>query len=188
MRDIFVRLVQVARRDEGAKDAKRRIPLHELGAQTVTLVEQLADARLLVTSRNPQSGEETVEVAHEALIGGWDRLRSWLDEDRAFLLWRQRLRTLASLWDDSERNQGVLLRDALLKEAQVLANGRRDDLSELELAFMQESEHAVERAEQAKEASRQRELEQARELAAEQQRRAEAERQRVRTKRKQPSG
>jgi hypothetical protein len=29
-------------------------------------------------------------VAHEALVRHWERLRGWLNEDREFLLWRQR--------------------------------------------------------------------------------------------------
>ena len=114
VRTIFTRLVQVARPEEGAEDTRRRINLEELAPQTAALAQQLADARLLVTGRDPDSGEETIEVAHEALIRGWQQLREWLNSDREFLLWRQRLRTLADIWDGSGRSEGALLRDALL--------------------------------------------------------------------------
>ena len=33
----------------------------------------------------------TKKVTHEALLHHWDRLVSWIDEDREFLLWRRRL-------------------------------------------------------------------------------------------------
>ena len=164
VRTIFTRLVQVARPEEGAEDTRRRINLEELAPQTATLAQQLADARLLVTGRDPDSGEETIEVAHEALIRGWQQLREWLNSDREFLLWRQRLRTLADIWDGSGRSEGALLRDTLLREAQVRSRGRTDDLNALELAFIRESEVAAERAEQAREAARQRELERERAL------------------------
>ena len=124
-------------------------------------------------SRNPDSGEETIEVAHEALIRGWQQLREWLNSDREFLLWRQRLRTLADIWDGSGRSEGALLRDTLLTEAQVRSRGRTDDLNALELAFIRESELATERAEQAREAARQRELEQERALVQSERARAE---------------
>ena len=173
VRTIFTRLVQVARPEEGAEDTRRRINLEELAPQTAALAQQLADARLLVTGRDPDSGEETIEVAHEALIRGWQQLREWLNSDREFLLWRQRLRTLADIWDGSGRSEGALLRDALLREAQVRSRGRTDDLNALELAFIRESEVAAERAEQAREAARQRELERERALVQSERARAE---------------
>ena len=39
------------------------------------MLNKLADARLITLS------QETAEVAHEALIREWDRLRDWLDEE-----------------------------------------------------------------------------------------------------------
>jgi Novel STAND NTPase 1/WD domain, G-beta repeat len=67
--------------------------------------------------RGPQIGhpearrqEETVAVAHEALIRIWIRLRGWLDEDRKFLLWRQRLRADLADWERAGRDRDALLR------------------------------------------------------------------------------
>ncbi|MFD0345010.1 hypothetical protein ACFQ0M_00815 [Kitasatospora aburaviensis] len=48
---------------------------------------ELATTRLLVIGRSAE-GVETVELAHEALINAWDRLRDWVEEDRSFLVWR----------------------------------------------------------------------------------------------------
>jgi hypothetical protein len=94
-RQLFTRLVRVAHPEEGADDTRQRDILADLGAATWPVVKALADARLVVTGRDEAMGQETVEVAHEALIRGWARLRQWLDEDRAFLLWWQRLRDLS---------------------------------------------------------------------------------------------
>src|SRR5262249_37008490 len=77
MQDIFVRLTRLeenpAQREEW-RNTRRRVGLDELVpadtdlAETKTLVKRLADAVLIVTSRDEVTGKEEVEVAHEALI------------------------------------------------------------------------------------------------------------------------
>jgi hypothetical protein len=67
-------------------ETRRRATRAEIGEDAWRVVPALADARLLVTSHDDATGDETAEVAHEALIRHWDRLRAWLDEDREFLL------------------------------------------------------------------------------------------------------
>src|SRR5205085_11791266 len=88
---VFTRLVRVARSDEAGQDTRRRVPFSELGTAARPVVQLLTDARLLVTATDEVTGYEMVEVAHETLIRTWPRLRIWLDQDREFLLWRQRL-------------------------------------------------------------------------------------------------
>jgi hypothetical protein len=78
VRRIFIQLVSPG---EGAEDTRRIALKAELGEQNWPLVKQLADARLVVTSRNATS-QETVEVVHEALIQNWGELRGWMDTDR----------------------------------------------------------------------------------------------------------
>jgi energy-coupling factor transporter ATP-binding protein EcfA2 len=108
MRDIFLRLTRLEDAPAGAeaRDTRRRVGLAELvpagsePAETVVLVKRLADARLVVTSLNAASGQEEVEVAHEALIRHWPRLRDWLEEDRAELHLRAGVREAAVEWED----------------------------------------------------------------------------------------
>ena len=66
-----------ARRATTALDVRRRLPLAELAADDARrlAVAALVDRRLLMVDR------DTVEVAHEALLREWPRLRAWLDED-----------------------------------------------------------------------------------------------------------
>jgi hypothetical protein len=45
------------------------------------------------------AGRDEVEVAHEALIRHWPRLRAWLDQDRAALLLRETIREAAQEWE-----------------------------------------------------------------------------------------
>jgi len=174
VRRIFTRLVRVTQPEENAEDTKRRIALYELEPVFQPLVQKLADARLLVTGRDEQSGAETIEVAHEALIRKWQELQSWLNSDRAFLLWRQRLRTMVSGWLASGKEEEALLRGVQLNESEGWSSARSHDLSEQERAYIAASRIAVDREAQAAEERRQREL---RLIEA----RAEAERQRAET-------
>ncbi|HMQ33391.1 MAG TPA: hypothetical protein PKD53_21850, partial [Chloroflexaceae bacterium] len=67
---------------EGADDARRRAPLAELSPPAAEVTMRFAAARLLTLDREPASRKPTVEVAHEALLREWPRLRGWLDAAR----------------------------------------------------------------------------------------------------------
>jgi transcriptional regulator with XRE-family HTH domain len=113
-RQVLVRLVQVARPEEDGNDARRRTALAQLGGlpRVESVVQALADARLVVTDDAP--GGPTVELAHEAIIRSWDRLRGWLVEDRQFLLWQQRARQWFEEWRLAGRQRAALLRGPIL--------------------------------------------------------------------------
>src|SRR5262249_37345774 len=136
IRRIFTRLVRLTSPGERGVDSRQRISSSELDASSRQLVVRLSDARLLVTSRDEFTGHETVEVAHEALIREWSDLRGWLNEDREFLLWRQRLGLYLRDWQRANREQGSLLHGAALSEAERWHASRPADLSEDEKEFI----------------------------------------------------
>ena len=100
-RQLFLRLVAIG---EGIEDTRRRVLRSELEAiatadqrpQTAdeisdfgfrisdlsSVVDSYGSARLLTFDRDPATRGPTVEVAHEALLREWERLRIWLDESR----------------------------------------------------------------------------------------------------------
>ena len=86
-----------------------------------------------------RNGRQTVEVAHEALIRNWGRLRSWLNEDREFLLWRQRTQVQVEQWEQHGRDAGGLLRGVSLSEAERWLVGRPQDLTAAEQQFVSDS-------------------------------------------------
>jgi WD40 repeat protein len=131
-------LLQLVQPGEGTADTRRRATREEVGAENWALVTQLADARLLVTGRDAASGQDTVEVVHEALIANWGRLQEWMNADRRFRLWQERLRRALSQWQASNRDGGALLRGAPLVEAEGWLAQRRGDLSAAEQAFIEE--------------------------------------------------
>ncbi len=69
--------------------------------QVYYIIQQLADARLVVTARDPQTGQDIMELVHEALLWKWKRLQDWLREDRPFLDWRQEIERRAKAWIDT---------------------------------------------------------------------------------------
>src|SRR6202035_5267765 len=110
---------------ESGRDTRRRVALTELPSEGADLVAKLANERLLVTNQSASGLEQTVEVAHEALISNWSTLRAWVNEDREFLLWRVRLGTLLTEWERAQESDEALLRGSLLIEAQKRFDQRR---------------------------------------------------------------
>ena len=153
-RRIFVQLVQPG---EGTEASRRRATQMELGSTAWPLVQRLADARLVTTGRDQASGLAIVEVAHETLIRGWNRLREWMQSDRAFRTWQERLRVMLRQWKAAGRDESALLHGVLLAEGESWLTQRGPDLSDEERVFIQTSLVEDERR-------RQRELEQEREF------------------------
>ena len=137
---IQILFLQLVHAGEGAPETRRRVPLQELGDEARVALAELTQARLLVTARDAASGEETVEVAHEALIRHWDRLKGWLGQNRDFLAWRERLGVAVTQWEHSERKESaLLLRGAPLKEAQTWLAERGSALPAAARAFIKAS-------------------------------------------------
>jgi WD40 repeat protein/class 3 adenylate cyclase len=67
-----------------------------------------------VRTRLVVAGDDGLEVAHEALVREWPRLRSWLEEDREGLRLLGHLRTSAHEWDRRGRDPAELQRGARL--------------------------------------------------------------------------
>ncbi len=125
VRRIFIQLV---RPGEETEDTLRLATKAELGEASWALVTKIAKARLVVTSRNA-AAQETVEVVHEALIRNWDKLRQWMETDRSFRAWQERLRTAMQQWNATGRDEGALLRGKPLVDAQEWFQNRSEELT-----------------------------------------------------------
>jgi hypothetical protein len=180
-RRLFSRLVRVARPEEGAEDTRQRLELPATDTMTEMVAQALArpEVRLLVAGRDDQTGSETVEVAHEALIKNWERLRRWLNEDREFLLWRQRLQVVLEGFERSHGDAGSLLRGSPLAEAEHWLATRSQDLSEPERHLVGVSVALRERERVEEEQRRRAEIENSQRLKEAADRMAETERQRA---------
>ena len=79
MRRMFLQLTELGETTEDTRQAGPAggaDPGGRGGEEATAVLEQLAAARLLVV------GDDSAEIAHEALIREWPRLRGWLAEDR----------------------------------------------------------------------------------------------------------
>ena len=138
---IFVQLVQPS---EDTEDTRRLATRAELGDANWTLITRskgLADCRLVVTGRNEQTGEETVEVVHEALIREWQRLRQWIDGDRQKLLQKREIEAQAKRWEEQKRSKDYLLQGKPLRDAKAFSKEYSGNftLSDLAEGFVQKS-------------------------------------------------
>ena len=176
LRQLFLRL---ARPGDGQDYTRLRAAGTDIADGEWPLVHRLADERLLVTTQSAAAADRTVEVSHEALLRHWSRLRAWLDRDREFLLWRERLRPMLTAWTERQLDGDVLLRGAFLVEAEKWRIERNAELSPAEQRYLQSSVEARARRDQADQERRDRELAQATALASALQRAAEQENERA---------
>jgi WD40 repeat protein len=115
-RQLFLQLVTLS---EGAEDTRRRVRRSALMSSDRVATDPVIDAfgrhRLLSFDRDPASREPTVEIAHEALLGAWARLRTWIDGARDDLRTRTAVATSATEWQASGRDESFLLRGGRLE-------------------------------------------------------------------------
>jgi len=161
-RDIFLRLTELG---EGTEDTRRRVSFDELMADIENAAEVHAVINLLADSRLVTLGENTAEVAHEALIREWPTLREWLNQDREGLQLHRRLTETAREWELLERDDGVLYRGAQLAQAREWAALHTKALNTGEQAFLDSSIAFEEKKVEEREAQQRRELEAAQKLA-----------------------
>ncbi|MFE6776682.1 WD40 repeat domain-containing protein [Streptomyces sp. NPDC057702] len=134
-RRILLRMVAPGR---GTAATRRPIDRGELDFEAAddaaVVVERLAAARLLVLD------DDTVELAHEALITSWPRLRRWVEAERDRLRLHRRLTDAARAWHDLDRDAGSLYRGSrLAAAAEAFPATDRRELTSLEGAFLASS-------------------------------------------------
>ncbi|MCX5366059.1 hypothetical protein OG864_46015 [Streptomyces sp. NBC_00124] len=102
-------------------------------ADTVLVLERLARARLITLD------DGTVDLAHEALLTAWPRLRTWIDEDRERLRAQRHLTEAAHTWASLHRDPDSLYRGVRLAGAEEHFARRESELTPLEREFLDRS-------------------------------------------------
>ncbi|UCC64726.1 MAG: protein kinase, partial [Anaerolineae bacterium] len=180
-RQLFLRMVILR---EGIEDVRRRVLRAELKALTKddrrtphaldgadnssfvlppsSAMDQVIDtfgkARLLTFDRDPVTRGPTVEVAHEALLREWRRLREWLDKYRADVRTQRLLANVAAEWAEAGRDGSFLLRGSRLDHFEGWAAETELALTEDERAFLEASSAERRRREEEQRAQQAREL------------------------------
>ena len=123
---LFLRLTALG---EGAEDSRRRVPVDVLAANdthTMTVLHTLTSARL-ITADTDAEGRDVDELAHEALLREWPRLREWLDEDRDELRTLSHLETAARDWHAAGQPDTDLYAGTRLETAETIAPDKLND-------------------------------------------------------------
>lgn len=163
-RQLFLRLVTLG---EGAEDTRRRVTQEEIFSlenyadMLAEVIDIYGKYRLLTFDHDPQNRASTVEVAHEALIRQWERLRSWLDDNREGLRTQRRLTQASEEWANSNRDRSYLARGSRLQQFQDWAARSDVVLNQAEQTYLNvslEEREKQERVEQAR-VERERQLE-----------------------------
>jgi basic membrane lipoprotein Med (substrate-binding protein (PBP1-ABC) superfamily)/DNA-binding SARP family transcriptional activator len=118
-RQLFLRLVMITEHDDWGR---RRVPASEivsLDVDVVTMesvIDQFGRQRFLAFDRDHSSGAPTVEVAHEALLWEWARLRGWIEDGRQDVKRRVALDAAVVEWANAELDDDYLLAGNRLAE------------------------------------------------------------------------
>jgi WD40 repeat protein len=123
---------------------RRRASKSECEAEEWLVAERLAasDQRLLTISNPLLGGEPIVEVAHEQILTRWPQLKSWLDDQRDFLIWRteteEALKSYNKLTDRVSKSAALLMGYRLTTAAAWLQE-RESDLARDLVKYIKES-------------------------------------------------
>ncbi|MDQ3566168.1 MAG: SUMF1/EgtB/PvdO family nonheme iron enzyme [Pseudomonadota bacterium] len=125
---------QLADVDEKGGTVRTRARLDAFADREQALLNRLVDGRLLVTNKD-DANVSWVEVAHEAVLRHWRRFSHWLEDNRAFLLWRKRLTVM--------RGSRTLLQGEALAEALGQIKQHAQHLDSDDLGFIENSRRSA---------------------------------------------
>jgi alpha-glucoside transport system substrate-binding protein len=125
------------------------------------VIDRFGRHRLLSFDRDPATRGPTVEVAHEALLDSWERLRIWIDDAHDDLRQHRRLAAAAGDWESLGRDSSLLLRGSRLEQLDAWKGSTDLALSRNETEYLAASlrQRDQERAEEQARAERERALE-----------------------------
>lgn len=138
-RAVFLRLTQLG---EGTEDTRRPAAPAEL--EGLGSDGEIVEAVLgtLVRARLVTVGDDEVELAHEALLREWPRLRGWLNDDREGHRTRAHLTRVTNEWIALDRDPAVLYRGSRLVVATAWASDHPSELTADEREFLAHSQRA----------------------------------------------
>ena len=141
--DVHTLFTQLVTPGDDNDDLRRRATMDELATVAPAVIDRYRANRLLVTDHHPITREPTIEVAHEALLREWPRLRDWIDEDRDLIRVRRAITLTANDWEAHGRDESILYRGPRLASAHDVA--QHMTLAEPERDFLAASDDLANR-------------------------------------------
>jgi len=180
LRQMFLRLIALG---DGVEDTRRRVRRSELLAiakdddHMDELIDTFTAYRLLTLDHDPATRSPTVEIAHEAILREWDRLRAWLHESRDDIRQQRLLAAAATDWQNTSRDPSYLLHGSRMEQAAVWAADTPLTLTPGEREFLETSMLTQRQHEESERERQARELALAKEVAEAAQQAAASQRQ-----------
>src|SRR5688572_2526527 len=137
-RSIFSGLIEIGR---GTQDTKRTalfdelIPANTKAEEVGSIVQKLADARLIITDE--QAGKDTVTISHEKLIEAWPWLKKLVNENRDVIALQNEIVSDAKEWEDHQSDGSYLYTGARLANASEQLEAKKLTLSGLAQSFIE---------------------------------------------------
>jgi WD40 repeat protein/serine/threonine protein kinase len=170
-RQMFLRLVTLG---EQAGNSRRRVPRSELlslgGDRDLIeeIIDTFAEYRLLSLDHEADTRRPIVELAHEAILHDWDRLRMWLEDSRNDISQQRLLALAAQQWIEAAKDPSYLLRGTRLEQFESWAAATSLALTPRERDFLNASSGQKQREDSQEHERQEHELTLAREAAASQ--------------------
>ena len=106
--------------------------LSEIPAEARPLIQHLVEQRLLATDVTKDTGEATIEPAHEALLRQWGLLDGWLTEDAGLLAVLEGVKRASRDWAANNRNRPWIAHQTDRLAAAERLSGRPDLAADLD--------------------------------------------------------
>ncbi|HEX3296603.1 MAG TPA: BTAD domain-containing putative transcriptional regulator [Nocardioides sp.] len=133
LRDLVLRMVVPG---PGGEPVRGEVPRRQVVVDPVQeqLIDQMVAARLVT------SDADAIELAHEAVVRAWPRLRDWLEDDLEGQRTRHRLTQAAEDWAGSRSQDSDLYRGTRLAATREWVAATQPRLTDLEHRFLSASE------------------------------------------------
>lgn len=141
-KQLFLRLIAIA---DGEGSGRRRVLAAEITALDVDLVALqkvitvYTQNRLLTLDRDQVTDSPTIEIAHEALLTEWHRLRVWIEDAREDIRRHSAFRSAMVEWEEADRARDYLLSGSRLNVYEEWAAGSVMQLNTDEQQYLEVS-------------------------------------------------
>jgi len=140
IKQVMLRMVAIG----GGELARRQVLCTELeypeaeNARAELVIERFVAARLLVKGQDTEN-HEYVEPAHDVLVRGWNKLRTWKQEEQENLILQRRLTPAALEWKSQQQPRFLWNADPRLDLLKQILNSNNNWFNKIEAEFVRRS-------------------------------------------------
>jgi WD40 repeat protein len=140
IKQVMLRMIAIG----GGELARRQVLCTELeypepeNQRVKLVIERFVAARLLVKGQDTDK-HEYVEPAHDVLVRGWNKLRTWKQEEQENLILQRRLTPAALEWKSQQKSRFLWNADPRLDLLKQVSESNNNWLNKIEAEFVRRS-------------------------------------------------